>query len=82
MVAGTQPQKGGTDWDGKIGILPIYPSVVEAKNRAAAAIEKAIDAEIGLITCITEVAPYRTWCLRRLSSTGPPPGSSGPIAPV
>ncbi|MEM9433774.1 MAG: succinate--CoA ligase subunit alpha [Pseudomonadota bacterium] len=73
MVAGTHPKKGGTDWDGENGNLPIYSSVAEAKEKtgatasviyvppagAAAAIEEAIDAEIGLITCITEGVPVQ-----------------------
>ena len=73
MVAGTHPKKGGTDWVGENGTLPIYASVAEAKERtgatasviyvppagAAAAIEEAIDAEIELITCITEGVPVQ-----------------------
>ena len=72
MVAGTHPKKGGTNWTGSNGTtLPIYASVAEAKDAtgatasviyvppagAAAAIEEAIDAGIGLITCITEGVP-------------------------
>lgn len=72
MVAGTHPQKGGTNWTGSNGeTLPIYASVAEAKEAtgatasviyvppagAAAAIEEAIDAGIDLITCITEGVP-------------------------
>ena len=73
MVAGTHPKKGGTDWVGENGTLPIYASVAEAKEKtgatasviyvppagAAAAIEEAIDAEIELITCITEGVPVQ-----------------------
>jgi succinyl-CoA synthetase alpha subunit len=73
MVAGTHPKKGGTDWAGENGTLPIYASVAEAKDRtgatasviyvppagAAAAIEEAIEAEIDLITCITEGVPVQ-----------------------
>lgn len=73
MVAGTHPKKGGTNWEGENGALPIYASVAEAKQKtgatasviyvppagAAAAIEEAIDAEIGLITCITEGVPVQ-----------------------
>jgi len=73
MVAGTHPKKGGTNWEGENGTLPIYASVAEAKEKtgatasviyvppagAAAAIEEAIDAEIGLITCITEGVPVQ-----------------------
>ncbi len=72
MVAGTHPKKGGSNWTGSNGeTLPIYASVAEAKDAtgatasviyvppagAAAAIEEAIDAGIGLITCITEGVP-------------------------
>jgi succinyl-CoA synthetase alpha subunit len=73
MVAGTHPKKGGTNWEGDDGTLPIYASVAEAKEKtgatasviyvppagAAAAIEEAIEAEIGLITCITEGVPVQ-----------------------
>ncbi len=73
MVAGTHPKKGGTNWEGGTGTLPIYASVAEAKEKtgatasviyvppagAAAAIEEAIEAEIGLITCITEGVPVQ-----------------------
>jgi succinyl-CoA synthetase alpha subunit len=72
MVAGTHPKKGGTNWTGSNGeTLPIFTSVAEAKEAtganasviyvppagAAAAIEEAIDADIELITCITEGVP-------------------------
>ena len=72
MVAGTHPKKGGTDWQGSNGeTLPIYASVVEAKEAtganasviyvppagAAAAIEEAIEADIPLIIAITEGVP-------------------------
>ncbi|MEF2552183.1 succinate--CoA ligase subunit alpha [Aurantimonas sp. A2-1-M11] len=75
MVGGTHPKKGGETWegqaDGRTVQLPIFSSVVEARDKtgatasviyvppagAAAAIEEAIDAEIGLIVCITEGIP-------------------------
>jgi succinyl-CoA synthetase alpha subunit len=72
MVAGTHPKKGGEKWQGANGeTLPIFASVAQAKAAtgatasviyvppagAAAAIEEAIDAEIDLITCITEGVP-------------------------
>lgn len=72
MVAGTHPKKGGQTWESSCGqTLPIYATVQEAKEMtgatatviyvppagAAAAIEEAIDAEIELITCITEGVP-------------------------
>ena len=74
MVAGTHPKKGGTNWTGSDGqSLPIYTSVTDAKEAtgatasviyvppsgAAAAIEEAIDAEIDIITCITEGVPVQ-----------------------
>ena len=73
MVAGTHPKKGGTNWEGENGTLPIFASVEEAKAAtgatasviyvppagAAAAIEEAIDAGIDLITCITEGVPVQ-----------------------
>ena len=74
MVAGTHPQKGGTDWTSATGVsLPVYASVAEAKEAtgatssiiyippagAAAAIEESIDAGIELITCITEGVPVQ-----------------------
>ena len=72
MVAGTHPKKGGETWAGANGeSLPIFASVSEAKAKtgadasviyvppagAAAAILEAIEAEIGLIVCITEGIP-------------------------
>jgi succinyl-CoA synthetase alpha subunit len=75
MVAGTHPTKGGEQWRATVNgaemSLPIFASVVEAKERtgadasviyvppasAAAAIEEAIDAGIPLIVCITEGIP-------------------------
>jgi succinyl-CoA synthetase alpha subunit len=74
MVAGTHPKKGGQSWESSCGgSLPIFASVQEAKEftgatasviyvppaGAAAAIEEAIDAEIELITCITEGVPVQ-----------------------
>jgi succinyl-CoA synthetase alpha subunit len=74
MVAGTHPKKGGQNWESSCGLnLPIFSSVQEAKEMtgatasviyvppagAAAAIEEAIDAEIELITCITEGVPVQ-----------------------
>ncbi len=72
MVAGTHPKKGGETWTGAKGeSLPIFTSVSEAREKtgadasviyvppagAAAAIIEAIEAEIGLIVCITEGIP-------------------------
>ena len=72
MVAGTHPKKGGQTWTSADGQnLPLFSTVAEAKDRtganasviyvppagAAAAIEESIDAEVELITCITEGVP-------------------------
>ena len=72
MVAGTHPKKGGQTWTSADGQnLPLFSTVAEAKERtganasviyvppagAAAAIEESIDAEVELITCITEGVP-------------------------
>ena len=72
MVGGIHPKKGGTNWTASSGQeLPIFASVAEGKDvtganasviyvppaGAAAAIIEAIDAEIPLITCITEGVP-------------------------
>ena len=74
MVAGTHPNKGGTNWTGTNGeSLPIFASVAEAKAAtgatasviyvppagAALAIEESIEAGIDLITCITEGVPVQ-----------------------
>ena len=74
MVAGTHPNKGGTNWTGTNGeSLPIFASVAEAKAAtgatasviyvppagAALAIEESIEAGIDLITCITEGVPIQ-----------------------
>ncbi|WP_407965491.1 succinate--CoA ligase subunit alpha [Bartonella sp. C271] len=72
MVGGINPKKGGETWKGLKGeTLPIFASVVEGKEKtgadasviyvppagAADAIIEAIEAEIGLIVCITEGIP-------------------------
>ncbi|MGB0865723.1 MAG: succinate--CoA ligase subunit alpha [Granulosicoccaceae bacterium] len=72
MVGGIHPKKGGSNWTASSGQeLPIFASVAEGKDAtganasviyvppagAAAAIIEAIDAEIPLITCITEGVP-------------------------
>ena len=72
MVAGTHPKKGGQTWTSADGQnLPLFSTVAEAKDctganasviyvppaGAAAAIEESIDAEVELITCITEGVP-------------------------
>ncbi|NDV88340.1 succinate--CoA ligase subunit alpha [Aurantimonas aggregata] len=73
MVGGVHPKKGGETWtSGADGTsLPIFATVAEAREStgadasviyvppagAAAAIVEAIEAEIGLIVCITEGIP-------------------------
>ncbi|WP_297322483.1 succinate--CoA ligase subunit alpha [uncultured Bartonella sp.] len=72
MVGGVNPKKGGEQWHGSHGEeLPIFATVAEGKEKtgadasviyvppagAAAAIMEAIEAEIGLIVCITEGIP-------------------------
>ncbi|WP_332059976.1 succinate--CoA ligase subunit alpha [Bartonella sp. CB74] len=72
MVGGINPKKGGEIWKGSKGeTLPIFASVAEGKEKtgadasviyvppagAAEAIIEAIEAEIGLIVCITEGIP-------------------------
>jgi succinyl-CoA synthetase alpha subunit len=72
MVGGIHPRKGGETWTGSKGeSLPIFASVAEGREKtgadasviyvppagAADAIIEAIEAEIPLITCITEGIP-------------------------
>ncbi|KAA6206039.1 MAG: succinate--CoA ligase subunit alpha [Candidatus Tokpelaia sp.] len=72
MVGGVHPQKGGETWGSVDGDhLPIFATVAEGREKtgadasviyvppagAAAAIIEAIEAEIGLIICITEGIP-------------------------
>ncbi len=73
MVGGTHPKKGGSTWTSSIDNteLPIFTTVAEGKEvtganatviyvppaGAAAAIIEAIEADIELITCITEGVP-------------------------
>ncbi|AQS42390.1 MAG: Succinyl-CoA ligase [ADP-forming] subunit alpha [Candidatus Tokpelaia hoelldobleri] len=74
MVGGIHPKKGGETWTGGgEQSLPIFTSVAEGKERtgadatviyvppagAAAAIIEAIEAELGLIVCITEGIPVQ-----------------------
>ncbi|PWV98327.1 succinyl-CoA synthetase (ADP-forming) alpha subunit [Hoeflea marina] len=74
MVGGIHPKKGGETWTGSKGeSLPIFSTVAEGRDAtgatasviyvppagAAAAIIEAIDAEIGLIVCITEGIPVQ-----------------------
>lgn len=73
MVGGIHPKKGGESWSSGVDgtSLPIFASVAEGKEKtgadatviyvppagAAEAIIEAIEAEIPLITCITEGIP-------------------------
>lgn len=72
MVGGIHPKKGGETWTSSKGEnLPIFATVAEGKEKtgadasviyvppagAADAIIEAIEAEIGLIVCITEGVP-------------------------
>lgn len=73
MVGGVHPKKGGESWSSGVDgtSLPIFASVAEARERtdadatviyvppagAADAIIEAIEAEVPLITCITEGIP-------------------------
>ena len=68
-VAGVNPKKAGDNFEG----IPIYASVLEAKEKtganasviyvppagAAAAIDEAVDAGLDLVICITEGIPVR-----------------------
>ena len=68
-VAGVNPKKAGQDFEG----IPIYGTVVEAKQQtgatvsvvyvppagAAAAILEAVEAELDLVICITEGIPVK-----------------------
>jgi succinyl-CoA synthetase alpha subunit len=69
FVAGVNPKKAGEDFEG----IPVHATVMEAKQAtgatvsviyvpppfAAAAIEEAADADLGLVICITEGIPVR-----------------------
>lgn len=71
MVGGVTPKKGGQEWEGENGNLPIFDTVADAKEATganasviyvppkftAASIIEAIDSEIPLIVCITEGVP-------------------------
>jgi len=72
MAGGVHPKKGGENWQAESGrSLPIFATVAEGREKtgadasviyvppagAAEAILEAIEAEIGLIICITEGIP-------------------------
>ncbi|MCC2688060.1 MAG: Succinyl-CoA ligase subunit alpha [Rhizobiaceae bacterium] len=94
MVGGVHPKKGGTTWDGSVG-LPIFASVAEGKARtganasvvyvppagAAAAIIEAIDAEVPLVVCITEGIPVMDMVKVKASLDGSASRLVGPNCP-
>jgi succinyl-CoA synthetase alpha subunit len=91
MVAGTSPGKGGSTHIG----LPIFDTVGEAKEAtgadasviyvpppfAADAILEAIDAEIGLIVCITEGIPVADMIKVKRALSGSKSRLIGPNCP-
>ncbi|MFK7856624.1 MAG: succinate--CoA ligase subunit alpha [Granulosicoccus sp.] len=102
MIGGIHPKKGGTTWRSgtQDHELPIFSTVKEGKAEtgadasviyvppagAAAAITEAIDAEIGLIVCITEGVPVKDMVevkarLRQSSSRLVGPNCPGILTP-
>jgi succinyl-CoA synthetase alpha subunit len=91
MVGGTAPGKGGQTHLG----LPVFDTVDEAKRAtgcdasviyvpppgAADAIAEAIDAEIGLIVCITEGIPVADMVKVKRALSGSPSRLIGPNCP-
>ena len=91
MVGGTSPGKGGSTHLG----LPVFDTVKEAKEKtgadasviyvppagAADAIAEAIDAEIGLIVCITEGIPVADMVKVKRSLCGSKSRLIGPNCP-
>ena len=91
MVGGTSPGKGGSTHIG----LPVFDTVAEARDKAGAdasviyvpppgaadAICEAIDAEIGLIVCITEGIPVQDMIRVKRSLIGSKSRLIGPNCP-
>src|SRR5436309_9586794 len=91
MVGGTSPGKGGTTHLG----LPVFDTVMEAREKtgatasviyvppagAADAISEAIEAEIGLIICITEGIPVEDMVKVKRSLSGSKSRLIGPNCP-
>jgi succinyl-CoA synthetase alpha subunit len=91
MVGGVSPGKGGRDHLG----LPVFDTVMQAKTATGAdasviyvpppfagdAILEAIDAEIGLIVCITEGIPVVDMVKVRRALCGSPSRLVGPNCP-
>ncbi len=91
MVGGTSPGKGGSTHIG----LPVFDTVAQAKEKtgadasviyvpppgAADAICEAIDAEIGLIVCITEGIPVQDMIRVKRSLVGSKSRLIGPNCP-
>ena len=96
IVGGVTPGKGGAKHpDAKLAAVPIFNTVAEAKARtgatatsiyvpppyAADAILEAIDAEIGLIVCITEGIPVMDMVRVKRALTGSKSRLVGPNCP-
>jgi succinyl-CoA synthetase alpha subunit len=91
FVAGVNPKKAGEDFEG----IPIYATVKEAKAAtgatvsviyvpppfAAAAIDEAEDAGLGLVVCITEGIPVRDMIRTRYRMQGKATLLLGPNCP-
>ena len=91
FVAGVNPKRAGEDFEG----IPIYATVKEAKEAtganvsviyvpppfAAAAIDEAVDAGVGLVVCITEGIPVRDMIRTRYRMQGKSTVLLGPNCP-
>ncbi|MDP3280152.1 MAG: succinate--CoA ligase subunit alpha [Nitrosomonas sp.] len=91
FVAGVNPRKPGEDFEG----IPVYASVKEAKQQtganvsviyvpppiAAAAIDEAGEAELDLVSCITEGIPVRDMLRTRYKMQGKKTRLIGPNCP-